>query len=194
MKASKVVTKGSLKYKFIVLQVLIVLLVTTALVGFSEIDLPFTGHQAMPENGTGLSTNAFEKTESELKQSKKLLLQKETRIKELEAELENLKSVGNNPAQQGNAANELRASLTRLESESKKEIQQRDARINELERQIQSLQNNRPSNSNNTETAALNKLRNDVQRLEARNVLLEKLNSDLKKNNEYLSERIKELQ
>jgi hypothetical protein len=160
--------------------------VALALVGFSDIKLPFQGSQSygsMVAMGTRSSGNA---------ELEKLLLQKEARIEELEAELQKEKTANDNTAPPDNTANELRASLQQLSSESKKLIAEKDSRISELERQVQSLQNNRSSNTSGADAAALNKLRNDVQRLEARNALLEKLNSDLKKNNEYLSTKIKE--
>ncbi len=63
--------------------------------------------------------------------------------------------------------------------------------INELQGRIETLQNARSSTNANTDKAIVEKLRAEVQKLETRNALLVKLNNDLKKNNEYLSNQQK---
>ena len=194
MKESKVISRRSTQYKFVALQSIAILLVAFILVAFSDIKLPFLSQSAtLPQDVITATSSSAKENTRELRRLEKSLEEKEARIIELEDQLKTAQNTKNNNATNSDdAVNELKASLQRTESASKRLIADKEARIKQLEQQVQTLQNNRPSNTSTSETALLNKLRSDVQRLETRNTLLEKLNSDLKKNNEYLSTKLKE--
>ena len=190
MKSSKVVLKKTLKLKFIILQVLTILLVAVTLVSFSDISLPPFGQHTKPVKGNIIpATKVAEKEKSNaiefekrLIQSQKLVVTKDARIAELE---NNLKSLQNKNTEATPSINEkeLKTALQKMELE----LSDKEATITELNGIIQALQNEKNSNTGAADKAVVQKLRTDVQKLETRNALLVKLNNDLKKNNEYLS-------
>lgn len=195
MKESIVISRKSTQYKFIALQSIAILLVAFILVAFSDIKLPFLNNRSstLPQDIITATNPSTKENTKQLRRLEKSLEEKEARIIELEDQLKTAQNAkNNNTTNADEAVNELKALLQRTESESKRLIADKDTRIRQLEQQVQTLQNNRPSNTSTSETVLLNKLRSDVQKLETRNALLEKLNGDLKKNNEYLSTKLKE--
>jgi len=194
MKSSKVLVKKSLQLKFIVLQVVIILLVGITLVSFSDINLAPSGKHVTPVKNdiiTGNTEVEKEKRnaaefEKRLIQSQKLVVTKDARIAELENNLKSLQNKGVE-AKPATNENELKTALEKMELE----LSEKEATINELNARIQSLQNEKGTNTAGTDKALIQKLRTDIEKLETRNTLLVKLNNDLKKNNEYLSSQQK---
>ncbi len=197
MKTVKVIVESSTKIKFIVLQVLIFLLVAATLVSFSDITLPpFKGRYTGKADNKAVAANpSIAKQVAEnpalqikLEQSEKLNLDKQTRITELEKELIVLQTNKKNTAASDNQATELSATTEQLKFQYTNALNDKETKIRELETRIVALQNQKNNNATPPENKAIvQKLRSDLQKSEARNVLLEKLNNDLKKNNEYLS-------
>ena len=196
MKSSKVEVKESLRLKFIILQAVIILLVGITLVSFSDINLAPLGQHTRSvgsniNNINPRNTDAEKEKrnaaefEKRLIQSQKLVVAKEAKIAELENNLKSLQNKGE--VKPSTTENELKASLEKLELQ----LSDKEATINELNARIQSLQNEKGPTTTNTDKALVQKLRTDVEKLEARNALLVKLNNDLKKNNEYLSAQLK---
>ena len=194
MKSSKVVVKESLQLRFIVLQVVIILLVGITLVSFSDINLaPLGQHTKSVKNDIITGNTEVEKEkrnaaefEKRLIQSQKLVSAKDVRIAELENNLKSLQNKGID-AKPSTNENELKTALEKMELQ----LSDKEATINELNARIQSLQNEKGTNSATTDKALVQKLRIEVEKLETRNALLVKLNNDLKKNNEYLSSQQK---
>jgi len=194
MKSSKVVVKESLQLRFIVLQVVIILLVGITLVSFSDINLaPLGQHTKSLKSDiiTGNSEIEKEKNnaaefEKRLIQSQKLVVSKDARIAELENNLKDLQNKGIETKPSTNE-NELKTALEKMELQ----LSDKEATINELNARIQSLQNEKGASTATTDNALVQKLRTEVEKLETRNALLVKLNNDLKKNNEYLSSQQK---
>ena len=189
MKSSKVVVKKSLKLKFIILQVFIILLVGITLVSFSDINLaPLGQHTKSVSNIIPGNTEAEKEKrnaaefEKRLMQSQKLVVVKDARIAELENDLKYRQNKGVE-AKPSTNENELKAAVQNMELQ----LSDKEATINELNARIQALQNEKGTNTASTDKALIQKLRTDVEKLETRNALLVKLNNDLKKNNEYLS-------
>ena len=195
MKSSNVVVKESLKLKFIVFQVALILLVGITLVSFSDINLaPLGQHTKSVKKNEVISGNAdgekekrnAAEFEKRLIQSQKLVVTKEARITELENDLKSLRNKGIE-AQPPTNENELKTALEKMELQ----LSEKEATINELNAKIQSLQNEKATNTAATDKALIQKLRTEIEKLETRNALLVKLNNDLKKNNEYLSSQQK---
>jgi len=190
MKSSKVIVKKSLKLKFIILQVAIILLVAISLVSFSDINLAPLGKHTKPVRSdiiTGNTDAEKEKRnaaefEKRLIQSQKLVVAKEARIAELEGDLKSLQNKNTEPKPSADDS-ELKVALQKMELQ----LSDKEATINELNERIQTLQNQINSNTGSDDKATVQKLRTEIQKLETRNALLVKLNNDLKKNNEYLS-------
>jgi len=190
MKSSKVIVKKSLKLKFIILQVAIILLVAISLVSFSDISLAPLGKHTKPIRSdiiTGNTDAEKEKRnaaefEKRLIQSQKLVVAKEARIAELENDLKSLQNKNTEPKPSADDS-ELKVALQKMELQ----LSDKEATINELNERIQTLQNQINSNTGSADKATVQKLRTEIQKLETRNALLVKLNNDLKKNNEYLS-------
>src|SRR5215203_5337116 len=189
MNSSRVVVKKSLKLKFIILQVVIILLVGITLVSFSDINLaPLGQHSKSLSSDVVQGNTDAEKEkrnaaefEKRLIQSQKLVSAKNARIAELENDLKSLQNKGAEVKPSTNE-DELKAALQKMELQ----MSDKEATINELNARIQSLQNEKVTNSATGDKALVQKLRTEVEKLETRNALLVKLNADLKKNNEYL--------
>jgi hypothetical protein len=194
MKSVKVVVEQSTKIKFIVLQVLIVLLVAATLVSFSDIKLPpFAKKELVKEDNTAIAQPAIQNEVADpalkikLEESEKLNLDKQTRINELEKELATLQATKNQQSS-ANQPVDLTATVEQLKLQHTNSLNEKNARIRELETSLTALQNQKNRTVAPTDNkAVVDKLRSDLQKAEARNSLLEKLNADLKKNNEYLS-------
>ncbi len=194
MKSSKVVVKESLQLRFIVLQVVIILLVGITLVSFSDINLaPLGQHTKSLKSDIITGNTEIEKEknnaaefEKRLIQSQKLVVSKDARIAELENNLKDLQNKGIETKPSTNE-NELKTALEKMELQ----LSDKEATINELNARIQSLQNEKGTSTATTDNALVQKLRTEVEKLETRNALLVKLNNDLKKNNEYLSSQQK---
>ena len=190
MKSSKVVEKESLKLKFIMLQVVVILLVGISLVSFSDINLaPLGQHTKFVRNDIAPGSTDAEKEkknaaefEKRLIQSQKMVVAKEARIAELENNLKSLQNKGGAVKPSTNE-NELKVALQNMELQ----LSDKEATINELSARIQAMQNEKGTNSATADKALVQKLRTEIEKLETRNALLVKLNNDLKKNNEYLS-------
>ena len=187
MKSSKVVVKESLRLKFIVLQVVVILLVAISLVSFSDINLaPLGQHTKTLRNDIAPDAEKEKKNASEFEkrliQSQKLVVAKEARIAELENNLKSLQNKGGAVKPSTNE-NELKVALQNMELQ----LSDKEATINELSARIQAMQNEKGTNSATADKALVQKLRTEIEKLETRNALLVKLNNDLKKNNEYLS-------
>jgi chromosome segregation ATPase len=192
MKPVKVIAKKSLMAKFILLQVLTVLLVAATLVSFSDISLAPLTSRTKPVTET--ATTNLQGTENgntalreELKESQKQLDDKQAKINELEKQLQALQ----NTKQDGNtaSANEevLKSNLQQLQLQ----LTDRETKIKELENAVKNLQRSGSVNTASADKATVEKLRTQVQQLETRNALLVKLNDDLKKNNAYLATQLK---
>ena len=193
MKSSKVVVKESLQLRFIVLQVVIILLVGITLVSFSDINLAPLGQHTKSKNDIITGNTEVEKEKSNaaefekrLIQSQKLVVSKDARIAELENNLKDLQNKGIETKPSTNE-NELKTALEKMELQ----LSDKEATINELNARIQSLQNEKGTSTATTDNALVQKLRTEVEKLEIRNALVVKLNNDLKKNNEYLSSQQK---
>ena len=193
MKSSKVVVKESLQLRFIVLQVVIILLVGITLVSFSDINLAPLGQHTKSKNGIITGNTEVEKEKSNaaefekrLIQSQKLVVSKDARIAELENSLKSIQKKDTEAKPLTNE-NELKTALEKMELQ----LSDKEATINELNARIQSLQNEKGTSTATTDNALVQKLRTEVEKLETRNALLVKLNNDLKKNNEYLSSQQK---
>jgi chromosome segregation ATPase len=192
MKPVKVIAKKSMRVKFIILQVLTVLLVAATLVSFSDLSLaPLTsGTKPVTKTAvTSLQGNENENMalEEELKESKKQLSDKQAKISELEKQLQALQNA--KPDGNTTSANEevLKSNLQQLQLQ----LTDRETKIKELENAVKNLQGSRTVNTASADKATVEKLRTQVQQLETRNALLVKLNNDLKKNNEFLATQLK---
>ncbi len=195
MKAANVVVEQSTKIKFIVLQVLTVLLVAATLVSFSDIKLPpFARKQPANDPNNSVVTSAQNEIADpalklRLEQSEKGNLDKQTRISELEKELTALEAGKNNNASSNSQqVADLSATIQQLKLQYTRTLNDKENEIRGLEARLTTLQNQKNNNTTPSDNKAIvEKLRTDLQKSEARNALLVKLNNDLKKNNEYLS-------
>jgi hypothetical protein len=195
MMPTKVLAKKSLKVRFVVLQAVIIALVAIALVSFSNLSLPPLGNYAKPirsnavdgNKSSGATANNNSELEAKLQLSQKLLNEKQARINELENNVKSLEAGNKKEPVSSENETALKASVQKMELQ----LAEKEATINELKGRIEILQNSRNTNSSSTDKVTVEKLRAEVQRLETRNALLVKLNNDLKKNNEYLSNQQK---
>ncbi len=194
MESTQIIGKKSMKLRFIILQVLTLILVAVVLVSFSDISLlPHSANNSSAamndkkENQTSDNQDAVKALENNLLTYQNLVKEKQERITELEA---NLKSSQANQTTTP-SANEasLKADLQQMELQ----LSDKETTINELVARVQTLEKAKPSTpAASPDKALVERLRGEVQKLETRNALLVKLNNDLKKNNEYLSSQQKQ--
>ena len=195
MQPTQIMAKKSMKLRFIILQVLTLLLVAIVLVSFSDISIaPLSSNDKLvtnidtKEDKTADNKEAIAALENNLVSYQKLVKEKQDKINELEGNIKSLQA--NNSKEATPSVNEttLKADLQRMELE----LSEKEATINELLGRIKTLENAKPVNTASPDKALVEKLRGEIQKLETRNALLVKLNSDLKKNNEYLSSQQKQ--
>ena len=195
MQPTQIMAKKSMKLRFIILQVLTLLLVAIVLVSFSDISIaPLSSNDKLvtnidtKEDKTADNKEAIAALENNLVSYQKLVKEKQDRINELEGNIKSLQA--NNSKEATPSINEttLKADLQRMELE----LSEKEATINELVGRIKILENAKPVSTASPDKALVEKLRGEIQKLETRNALLVKLNSDLKKNNEYLSSQQKQ--
>ena len=195
MQPTQIMAKKSMKLRFIILQLLTLLLVAIVLVSFSDISIaPLSSNDKLvtnidtKEDKTADNKEAIAALENNLVSYQKLVKEKQDRINELEGNIKSLQA--NNSKEATPSVNEttLKADLQRMELE----LSEKEATINELVGRIKILENAKPVSTASPDKALVEKLRGEIQKLETRNALLVKLNSDLKKNNEYLSSQQKQ--
>ena len=195
MQPTQIMAKKSMKLRFIILQVLTLLLVAIVLVSFSDISIaPLSSNDKLvtnidtKEDKTADNKEAIAALENNLVSYQKLVKEKQDKINELEGNIKSLQA--NNSKEATPSVNEttLKADLQRMELE----LSEKEATINELLGRIKTLENAKPVNTASPDKALVEKLRGEIKKLETRNALLVKLNSDLKKNNEYLSSQQKQ--
>ena len=183
-----------MKLRFIILQVVTVLLVIVVLLSFSNAPLALFGTEKSPaqnvnaESKPVANSEAVTALENNLITYQTLVKEKDQKIKELEAGMKTMQtSSGKTTSSATEAA--LRDELQKMELE----LSKKEATINELVVRVQTLEKAKPSvAAPSSDKALVDKLRSDIQKLETRNALLVKLNNDLKKNNEFLSSQQKQ--
>lgn len=193
MESTQIVGKKSMKLRFIVLQIVTLLLVAVVLFSFSNAPLALFGTEKATQSlGTETkpseNSEAVKALENNLVTYQNLVKEKEQKIDELEASIKTMKA---SSGQTTNSATEaaLRDELQKMELE----LSKKEATINELVARVQTLEKAKPSvAAPSSDKALVDKLRSDIQKLETRNALLVKLNNDLKKNNEFLSSQQKQ--
>lgn len=192
MEPTQIMAKKTMKMRFIILQVLTLLLVAVVLVSFSDVSImPKAANEKLPMkkavNGNQPANNeTVAALENNLLTYQNLVKEKQNKINELEASVKNLQTDNSGATSSANET-ALKADVQKLELE----LSEKEATINELVGRIQTLEKAKPSAPATSDKALVDKLRADIQRLETRNELLVKLNNDLKKNNEYLSSQQK---
>lgn len=194
MESTQIMGKGSMKLRFIILQVITVLLVIVVLLSFSDAPLALfdtdkaTVNSVSAESKPASNSEAVTALENNLITYQNLVKEKEDKINQLETSMKTMQA---GSAQANNSATEkgLRDDLQKMELE----LSEKEATINELVARVQTLEKAKPSvAAPSSDKALVDKLRGDIQKLETRNALLVKLNNDLKKNNEFLSSQQKQ--
>ena len=194
MESTQIVGKKSMKLRFIILQVLTLLLVAVVLFSFSN--APFglfgadkgTAVSKAPAKKQDANPEAVKALENNLVTYQNLVKEKEQKITELEASIKTMQA---NSGGTNNSATEngLRDDLQKKDLE----LSEKEATINELVLRVQTLEKAKtPTTAASSDKALVDRLRGEIQRLETRNALLVKLNNDLKKNNEFLSAQQKQ--
>jgi mannitol-specific phosphotransferase system IIBC component len=193
MESTQIVGKKSMKLRFIVLQIVTLLLVAVVLFSFSNAPLALFRTEKLTQNPRTESkpsenSEAVKALENNLVTYQNLVKEKEQKINELEASMKTMRaSAGQTTSSATEAA--LRDELQKMELE----LSKKEATISELVARVQTLEKAKPSVATpSSDKALVDKLRSDIQKLETRNALLVKLNNDLKKNNEFLSSQQKQ--
>ena len=193
MESTQIVGKKSMKLKFIILQIVTLLLVVVVLFSFSNAPLALFGTERATqhsgtENKPAANSDAVQALENNLITYQNLVKEKEEKINELEASMKTMQA-GSAPTTNSATEKGLREDLQKMELQ----LSEKEATINELVARVQTLEKAKPSvSAPSSDKALVDKLRNDIQKLETRNALLVKLNNDLKKNNEFLSSQQKQ--
>lgn len=190
MQPTQIMAKKSMKLRFIILQVLTLLLVAIVLLSFSGISIaPLSSNDKLKTNidtkekKSETNKEAVAALENNLISYQKLVKEKDDKISALEGDIKSLKANNNKEAIPSSDETALKTDLQRMELE----LSEKEATINELLGKIKTLENARPVGASSADKNLIEKLRDDIQKLQTRNALLVKLNNDLKKNNEYLS-------
>ena len=182
-----------MKLRFIILQVITVLLVVVVLLSFSNAPLALFGTDKVPaenvsaESKPAANSEAVTALENNLITYQKLVKEKEEKIKELETSIKTMQAGSGQTTSASEKA--LRDDLQKMELQ----LSEKEATISELVARVQTLEKAKPPvAAPSSDKALVDKLRGDIQKLETRNALLVKLNNDLKKNNEFLSSQQKQ--
>lgn len=183
MESTQIMGKKTMKLRFIILQVLTLLLVAVVLLSFSNLSFGPTNKN---DNKPASNQEAVSALENNLLNYQNQLKEKQEKIDELEA---SIKSRGDNKEVMP-SVNEtaLKQQIQKLELE----LTDKESNIKELVGRIEMLEKAKPAAAASPDKALVQKLREDIQKLETRNALLVKLNNDLKKNNEFLSSQQKQ--
>ena len=182
-----------MKLRFIILQVLILLLVAIVLLSFSDISIASlnSNDKLLTEIDTKAKTSgdseAIAALENNLVSYQKMVKDKQEKINELEGQIQTLQAGNSKKGTSYTNESALKTDLQKMELE----LSEKEATINELVARIKTLENAKPASTASPDKALVENLRAEIQKLETRNALLVKLNNDLKKNNEYLSSQQK---